>query len=67
MRNFAAITAGGVLGVLLLKLLASVFFPLLAMMVGVLMVGLKLLFFAAVAYFVYSMLFKRRKEREGTA
>jgi hypothetical protein len=67
MRTFAAITAGGVLSVLLLKLIAAVFFPVLGMIVGILMLGVKMMLLAIVVYVVYSLIFKRRKERSENA
>lgn len=67
MRTFAAITAGGVLSVLLFKLLATIFFPIFGMLVGLIMTGVKLLLLAAVVYFVYSLIFKRRKQDEAAA
>lgn len=67
MRTFAAITAGGVLSVLLLKLIATIFLPILGMLVGLFATGVKLVLLAMVGYFVYSLIFKRRKERAETA
>ena len=67
MRTFAAITAGGVLGVLVLKLLATLVLPILGMLVGLVMTGVKLVLMAAVAYFVYSLIFKRKRQEERAA
>lgn len=67
MRTFAAISAGGVLGILLFKLLATIFFPMLGLLIGILVTGVKLLLLAAVVYFVYSLIFKRRNEEEAAA
>ena len=64
MRTFAAITAGGVLSVLLFKLIATIFLPIFGVVVGLILTGVKLVLLAAVVYFVYSLIFKRRKEAE---
>lgn len=63
MRTFAALTLGGVAGVVLFKLLAALLFPILGMLMGLLMTGIKLVLIAAAIYFVYSLFFKRKKER----
>ena len=64
MRTFAAVTAGGVLTIALLKLFAAVVMPVVGLVLGVLATGVKLLFFAAVGYLIYALFFKR-KRREG--
>lgn len=62
MMRFGAMMAGGVLGVVLLKLLAALLMPLLGAVVGMMMVGIKVLFWLAIAYVVYRLFFRRRKE-----
>ena len=64
MRTFAAITAGGVLGIFALKLLATIFLPIVGLVVGLFMMGVKIALFAAAAYFLYSFFFKRRRRGE---
>lgn len=64
MRSFGALMVGGVTGILILKLLASLVFPLLGFMVGIVGLALKLLFWAAIAYFVWRVL---RGPRRSTA
>ena len=64
MRNFAAFTVAGVAGIVLLKLLAALLFPLLGILVGLLMTTVKFALIAAVIFFVYSLIRKRKEERE---
>jgi len=60
MRTFAALTVSGVAGMLLLKLLAAVLFPMFGVFLGILAMTVKLALIAAVVFFFYSMLKKRR-------
>lgn len=62
MRTFAALTLGGVASVVLFKLIAALVFPLLGMLFGLLAMTMKLALIAAVVFFVYSMIKKRREE-----
>lgn len=62
MRTFGAMALGGVAGILLLKLLAALVFPLFGMVVGVLGMVMKIAFWGAIAYFVYTLIRGRRKE-----
>jgi TctA family transporter len=64
MRTFAAMFVSGALGLLLLKLLLGLVGPLLAMMLGLFALAFKLALFAAVAYFIYSLVRGRKRERE---
>jgi hypothetical protein len=64
MRTFATIAVAGVAGVVLFKLLTALVFPLLGLFVGLLAMTVKLALIAAVIFFVYSMI-KKRKEAEG--
>ncbi len=61
MKSFAKFTVAGITGVVLLKLFATVLFPLLGMMLGLIAMTAKLALIAAVVFFVYSM-FKKRKD-----
>jgi len=61
MRTFAALTISGVAGIILLKLLATVIFPLLGVFLGILAMTVKMALLAAVVFFFYSMLKKRRE------
>lgn len=63
MRTFAALTVTGAVGILLLRLLATVIVPLFGMFLGLLAMTVKLALVAAVVFFVYSM-FKKRKEAD---
>jgi hypothetical protein len=64
MRTFAALTVTGAAGIILLKLLATVIFPLFGMFMGLLAMTVKLALVAAVIFFVYSMFKKRREEAD---
>ncbi len=64
MRTFAALTVTGAAGIVLLKLLATVIFPLFGMFMGLLAMTVKLALVAAVIFFVYSMFKKRREEAD---
>jgi hypothetical protein len=62
MKAFAALTVAGVAGVVLLKLFATILFPILGMMLGLLLMTVKLALVAAVVCFIYSMIRKRKRE-----
>lgn len=66
MRTFAAMFVGGALGLVLLKLLLGLLGPLLGMMFGLLALVVKLTLFAALAYFIYSLIRGKKREREET-
>ena len=63
MKTFASLTVAGVAGVLLLKLLTALLFPILGLFVGLLAMTVKFALIAAVIFFVYSMI-KKRKEAD---
>ena len=63
MKAFASLTVAGVAGILLLKLLTALVFPLLGLFVGLLAMTVKFAVIAAVIFFVYSMI-KKRKEAD---
>jgi hypothetical protein len=60
MRTFAAVAVSGALGLLLLKML----FPLLAMLFGFVALAFKILLFAVVAYFIYSLVRGKKRDRD---
>ena len=62
MKTFATFTVAGVAGLVLLKLLATVLLPALGILFGLVALTMKLALVAAVGYFVYSMIRKRRSE-----
>jgi len=61
MRTFATLTVTGVLGIVLFKVLTALLFPVLAMFVGLISLTIKVALIAAVVWFVYSLM-NRRKE-----
>ena len=63
MKTFATVAVAGVAGVVFFKLLAGLVFPLLGLFVGLLAMTVKLALIAAVIFFIYSMI-KKRKEAE---
>ncbi|MCG6955305.1 MAG: hypothetical protein LJF04_04865 [Gemmatimonadetes bacterium] len=63
MKTFATITVAGVAGVVLFKLIAALVFPLLGLVAGLLAMTVKIALIAAVVFFIYSMI-KKRKEAD---
>lgn len=66
MRTFGALFVGGVTGIVILKLLVTLLFPLFGFMVGLIGMAFKIVLFGAIAYFVYTLL-RGRKERRAEA
>lgn len=64
MKTFAALTIAGISGIVLLKLLATILFPLLGLLFGLLAMTVKFALIAGVIFFVYSMIKRRRAEAE---
>ncbi len=62
MRYLAPVGIAALSGVILWKLLATIVLPLLGVMFGLLMAGVKLALIVAVGFFIYSMIKKRRDE-----
>ena len=62
MMRFGAMMAGGVLGVVMLKLLLALLAPVFGAAVGLMMMGLKVLFWGAVVWLVYRLFFRKRRE-----
>jgi hypothetical protein len=60
--RFAAMMTGGVLGVVVLKLLMTMMAPLFGIAVGLLLMGLKVMFWGAIVYVVYRIFFRRRRD-----
>ena len=64
MRGFAALTVTGVAGVVLFKALATVMLPLFGAMIGLVFMAVKWGLIAAVIYFVYTAIRKRKEAAE---
>ena len=64
MKSFAKLTVAGISGVVLFKLFATILFPLFGMMLGLIAMTVKIALIAAVIFFVYSMIKKRRNDGE---
>ena len=60
MKSFAKLAVAGISGVVLFKLFATVLFPILGLMLGLLALTVKFALIAAVVFFVYSMIRKRK-------
>ena len=60
MRSFAALTLTGAAGIVLFKLMATILFPLVGMVIGLMAMTVKFALLAAVVFFGYSMVKKRR-------
>lgn len=67
MRTFAAVFVGGALGLLLLKLVLGLIGPLLGLLVGFVALAVKVVLFAALAYFIYALLRGKRRDRDDLA
>ncbi len=63
MRTFAALTVTGAAGIVLFKMLAAIMFPVIGMVFGLIAMTVKFALVAAVIFFVYSMIRKRRHEQ----
>jgi hypothetical protein len=64
MKSFAKLAVVGVSSVVLFKLFASVFLPMMGMLFGLLAMTVKLALIAAVVFFIYSLFRKREQEVE---
>lgn len=64
MKTFATLTVAGITGIVLLKLFATILFPLLGLLFGLLAMTVKFALIAGVIFFVYSMIKKRRNAAE---
>ncbi|HSH76849.1 MAG TPA: hypothetical protein VLA09_14265 [Longimicrobiales bacterium] len=64
MRSFGAVALAAISAMVLWKLFATIFLPVLGVLVGLLAAAAKLALIAGVAYFLYSLVKKRREEVE---
>ena len=64
MKSFAKIAFVGFSGVVLFKLFASIFLPLIGLLVGLFVLAIKVAVFAAIIYFLYSLFFKRDEDED---
>lgn len=64
MKSLVRVAAVGVTGLVAFKVVTALVFPLFGMLVFVVLLTVKLALVAAVAYFLYSLLFKRRDDVE---
>lgn len=64
MKSFAKLAVAGISGVVLLKLFATIIFPLLGIMLGLIGLTVKLALIAAVIFFLYGMIKKRDEPQE---
>ena len=64
MRSFTTAAFAGISGVILWKLFATILLPLLGALLGLIGMTLKFALVAAVVFFIYSMIRKRRDEAE---
>jgi len=62
MRTFAPLAFAAISGVVLWKLFATIMLPFLAVVLGLVGTVLKFALIAGVAFFIYSMIRKRREE-----
>lgn len=59
--RFGAMMAGGVVGLVAVKVITALFLPVVGAAVALLLMGLKALFWLAIGYAVYRVLFRRRR------
>ena len=64
MKSFAKFAVLGVSSIVLFKLIATIVLPMLGLLFGLLGLTVKLAIFAAVIFFLYSILRKPRREVE---
>lgn len=64
MKSFAKFAVLGVSSIVLFKLLASIFLPVLGLALGLLALTVKLAMIAAVVFFLYSIFRKPRRDVE---
>ena len=67
MRTFATLSIAGVTGLVLLKLLAMIMFPLFALIVGLFAMTVKFALIAAVVFFFVTMFRRHREKHEAEA
>jgi len=64
MKSFAKLAVVGVSSVVLFRLFATLFLPMMGMLFGLLAMTVKLALIAAVVFFIYSLFRKKEKEVE---
>jgi hypothetical protein len=64
MRTFAPLAFTALTGVVLWKLFATILLPMLGVLIGLIGMTLKFALIAAVGFFIYSMIRKRREAAE---
>jgi TctA family transporter len=64
MKAFATLFVSGAVGLVILKLVLGLIAPLFALVFGLFALTVKLLLFAAVAYFIYSLVRGKKDERQ---
>lgn len=62
MRTFGAMALGGLAGIVILKLLAAMVFPLFGIAFGLMATMVKVAMWVAIGYFVYTLLRGRRRQ-----
>jgi hypothetical protein len=62
MRAFGTVALAGISGVILWQLFTTILLPLLGVVLGLLAMAAKFALIAAVAFFVYSLIKKRREQ-----
>ncbi|HUP53183.1 MAG TPA: hypothetical protein VM198_11950 [Longimicrobiales bacterium] len=64
MRAFGTVALAGISGVILWQLFTTILLPLLGVVLGLLAMAAKFALIAAVGFFVYSLIKKRREQAE---
>lgn len=62
MRTFGAMALGGLAGIVILKLLAAMVFPLFGIVFGLMATIVKVALWVAIGYFVYTLIRGRRSQ-----
>lgn len=64
MRAFGTVAVAGISGVILWQLFTTILLPMLGVLLGLLAMAAKFALIAAVGFFVYSLIKKRREQAE---
>jgi hypothetical protein len=64
MRAFGTVAVAGISGVILWQLFTTILLPMLGVVLGLLAMAAKFALIAAVGFFVYSLIKKRREQAE---
>ena len=62
MRTFGALALGGLAGIVILKLLAAMVFPIFGIMFGLMATMVKVALWVAIGYFIYTLIRGRRSQ-----